>query len=352
MYTKRVQKLSPYVPGEQPQDKKYIKLNTNENPYPPAPGVEKVLKEFNIDDLRRYPDPESLKFKSAVADFYKVETANVFAGNGSDEILALAFYTFFDSDEGTLMFPDPSYSFYPVYCNFFNIEYSKIPVNKDFSIDIEKIKDGSDNCGLIFPNPNAPTSIALTEQQIIEILDNFPSDKAVIIDEAYADFCEFSAVKLIEKYSNLIVVKTLSKSRSLAGSRIGYAISSEENIRMMTAAKDSFNSYPIDRITEAAAVEAFRDKEYFEKTTARICKTRDRLSAELRNMGWELPESGANFIFARKPGIGGETIYKTLKEHGILVRFFNKPGISDYVRITIGTEEETDILLSKLAELF
>ncbi|MBN2652145.1 MAG: histidinol-phosphate transaminase [Spirochaetales bacterium] len=350
MFSQRIMQLKPYTPGEQPQDKKYIKLNTNENPYPPSPMVEKAIREFDVATLKLYPDPESNKLKQAIADFYGKKRENIFVGNGSDEILALAFYAFFDRNNGTLLYPYPSYSFYPVYCNFFNIEKKEIQTRPDFSIDIEDFLAEPNPSGLIFPNPNAPTAMGLAKPKIIELLERFPSDRVVIIDEAYVDFCDLGADDLIDRFENLLIIKTFSKSRSLAGMRLGYAIGSKKLISALNTAKNSFNSYPVDRIAEVAGVAAMNDKAYFQETNQKICKTRDYLANWLNSNGWEALESSANFIFARKPGISGQEIYQRLKDEGILVRYFNLDRINDFVRITIGTDAEIQALIDRLTD--
>ena len=348
MLSQKLIDLKPYTPGEQPQDKKYIKLNTNENPYPPSPKVKKAIARFNAKNLKLYPDPDSKKLKQAIANYYNKNIENVFVGNGSDEILALAFYAFFDNANGKLLYPYPSYSFYPVYCNFFTLEKEEFQTNEDFSINVDKILAYENVSGLIFPNPNAPTGKGLAMEKLIHLLDNFPKNRVVIIDEAYVDFSDLGADKLIEKYSNLLVIKTFSKSRSLAGMRLGYALGNPKLIQALDTAKNSFNSYPIDRLAEVVGIAAIEDKKYFDKTIAKICKTRAHLYSWLKENNWEVLESSANFVFARKPGINGMEIYQKLKDEGILVRHFNMDRISDYVRITIGTDCEIKALIKKL----
>jgi histidinol-phosphate aminotransferase len=352
MLTERLKRLSPYVPGEQPQDRTYIKLNTNENPYPPTPKIGPFLKSFEIERLRLYPDPLFGTLREAIAKRFHIDTPRVFVGNGSDEVLAFAFYAFFDSDRGKLLFPEFSYSFYPVYCDFYGIEYRKISLNENFSIEINDYLGEKRSCGIVFPNPNAPTGIVLPLKKIIELLERYPQDRVVVIDEAYIDFGGESAVSLIERFKNLLVIRTFSKSMSLAALRLGFAMGDENLINALFAVKDSFNSYPADLIAQKIGEIAIEDADYYAAITRKIIHTREFLSKTLKDLGWRVLPSGANFIFAGKKGLSGETVYRRLKEEGILVRHFNTKGIGDFVRITIGTDDEINTLLESIKKLF
>ncbi|MBN1698556.1 MAG: histidinol-phosphate transaminase [Spirochaetales bacterium] len=352
MLSERIKNLIPYVPGEQPQDRQYIKLNTNENPYPPCPGVKSFLESFDYSNLRLYPDPLAERVREKIAGYYHVEKENVFVGNGSDEVLSFAFYAFFDSARGPLLFPEFTYSFYPVYCNFYRIDYNGIGLNDDFSIDIERFLSQRPSCGLIFPNPNAPTGIFLDLQSVNDLLRGYPRDNVVIIDEAYIDFGGQSAVNLISEYKNLLVTGTFSKSRSLAGLRFGFAVGSPGLIRALFTVKDSFNSYPVDYLAQRISEIAIEEDAYYKKTTASIISTRDLLVHALTEAGWHVLPSRANFIFTGKKGISGESVYRTLKQEGILVRYFNIPGIDGFVRITIGTDPQIGRLLDEIKRLF
>lgn len=351
MLSQRMKNLTPYVPGEQPQDRKYLKLNTNENPYPPSPKVDAKLKAVESERLRLYPDPEMNELRTAIAQRYGVEKGQVFVGNGSDEVLSFAFYAFFDENNGKLLFPAHTYSFYPVYCDFYGIGYEKVPLNDDFTVAVDRF-DGKNSCGIIFPNPNAPTGIALPLSEVIALLDSAPSDRVVVVDEAYVDFGGESAVSLIDRYPNLLVIRTFSKSMSLAGIRLGFAMGSSKLIDALFMVKDSFNSYPVDTLTQEAGRAAIADREYYDGITEKIVADRDRIAAELVRIGWRVLPSSANFIFARKQGVAGEEIYRKLRERGILVRHFAKPGIADFVRITVGTGEQMDTLLAEIRKTF
>ncbi|OQY46441.1 MAG: histidinol-phosphate transaminase [Desulfobacteraceae bacterium 4572_87] len=352
MLTQRIKRLSPYVPGEQPQDRTYIKLNTNENPYPPTPEIEPFLKSFDIESLRLYPDPLFGPLREAISKRFNIDTSQVFVGNGSDEVLAFAFYAFFDSAGGKLVFPEFSYSFYPVYCDFYGIEYRKIPLNKNFSIEIDAYLGEERSCGMVFPNPNAPTGIVLPLEKIIELLERYPEDRVVVIDEAYIDFGGESAVSLIDRFKNLLIIRTFSKSMSLAALRLGFAMGDQALVRALFAVKDSFNSYPADLIAQKIGEIAIRDTEYYRVITEKIVKSRESLSKQLRDLCWNVLPSGANFIFTKKEGFSGETVYNTLKKEGILVRYFNMEGIKNFVRITIGTDEDMEVLMKSVRTLF
>lgn len=338
-----VSRLDPYVPGEQPQDQQYIKLNTNESPYPPSPSVARAIQEYNIDSLRLYPDPESKALKQALAGHHGLSAEQVFVGNGSDEVLAHAFQAFFKQSR-PLLFADISYSFYPVYCALYDIEFEKIALDSDFCIDINAFK--RDNGGIILPNPNAPTGIALTLAEIETILKN--TDAVVIIDEAYVDFGTESADSLVDSYDNLLVVQTFSKSRSLAGLRLGYALGNTNLIEALNRIKNSFNSYPIDRIAGIAAIASIEDQDYFQQCNRRVIENRENLSAKLTSLGFRVYPSSSNFVFVEHDKMAAADLYDSLKQAGILVRYFKSPRIDNCIRITIGTDAECDALVSAL----
>lgn len=338
-----VNTLDPYVPGEQPQIDGLIKLNTNENPFPPSPNVAKILDQARVDRLRLYPDPNSSKLKNTLANYYSVKAENVFVGNGSDEVLALLFLAFFKQDK-PILFPDISYSFYPVYCKLYGIDYKTPPLSDDFSIDFADYK--IPNGGIILPNPNAPTAIAKTRAEIETLLIANP-DSLVVIDEAYVDFGGETAIPLTAQYPNLLVVQTLSKSRSLAGMRVGFAIGHEDLISGLIRVKDSFNSYPMDSIAEAAAIEAFNDQAYFETCCNDIINTREWTTEQLIALDYKVLPSKANFVFAAPPSDAAAT-FQYLREHKLLVRFFNKPRINQFLRITIGTQAQMEELIRVL----
>ncbi|MDM8524521.1 histidinol-phosphate transaminase [Desulfococcaceae bacterium HSG8] len=350
MFSERLKKLTPYVPGEQPRDRKYVKLNTNENPYSPSPKIREFLETCEIESLRLYPDPLATELRERIAEKYGVKKENVFAGNGSDEVLSFAFYAFFDNSNGNLLFPEFTYSFYPVYCDFYAIQYQKIPLRDDFSVDAEAYI-GTESCGIIFPNPNAPTGICLSIEEIIRILENYPKDRAVIIDEAYIDFGGESAVRLINEYPNLLVIRTFSKSMSLAGLRLGFAIGDNGLIDALFTVKDSFNSYPLDMFAQKIGEIAIADEAYYSSVTKKIVETREELCSELGKAGWNFLSSKANFVFAGKKGIPGEDIYLGLRDRGILVRHFNIGKIKDFVRITVGTKDEMSRLIEEMKKL-
>ncbi|MFW6208019.1 MAG: pyridoxal phosphate-dependent aminotransferase, partial [Spirochaetota bacterium] len=266
----RAKALTPYTPGEQPQDKQYIKLNTNENPYPPAPGVRTLLQDYRAEELRLYPDPQSLRLRQAIAQRYQLSPEEVFTGNGSDEVLAFIFYAFFDADNGPVLFPAHTYSFYPVYCTYYGLEYQKIPMNRDFSVSLEGFREHRQYAGVIFPNPNAPTGIALTRGQIADFLQSSREDRVYVIDEAYVDFGGESCSSLVREFPNLVVVHTFSKSRSLAGLRLGFALGNPELIKTIFTVKDSFNSYPLNRLSQELAIRALKDEAYFQQIRDQI----------------------------------------------------------------------------------
>lgn len=332
-----VRKVVPYVPGEQPQKERMIKLNTNENPYPPAPGVQKALEEFEIDRLRKYPDPVIGKLVQAIADYYGVKKEEVFVGVGSDDVLAMIFMTFFNSKE-PILFPDITYSFYDVWADMLRIPYVQIPLDENFCIQTEDYK--RPNGGVIFPNPNAPTGELLSLDAVEEIIKANP-DVIVVVDEAYIDFGGESALPLIETYDNLIVVQTFSKSRSMAGSRIGFAISNEKVIKYLNDVKYSFNSYTMDALTIELGTAAIEDQAYFEDCCKKIIATREWTKEELEKLGFSFGDSKSNFIFATHKDIPAVEIYEALREADIYVRYFGKiDRIKNYLRISIGTDEE------------
>ena len=346
-WSQRTSELDPYVPGEQPKDSQYIKLNTNENPYPPSPKALQAIQQAAGADLRLYSDPNADELKQAIADFYQLKPNQVFVGNGSDEVLAHAFVALLKQDK-PLLYPDISYSFYPVYSRLFGIKTKEIPLTDDFTIDVNDYQQP--NGGIIFPNPNAPSSIALPLDKIEQMLQANP-DSVVVVDEAYVDFGAESAVALINQYKNLLVIQTFSKSRSLAGLRVGFAMGHPALIEGLERVKNSFNSYPLGRMDIAGAAAAIKDIEYFQQCCGRIINTRDWLSNQLTELGFEVLPSKANFVFAKPTGLTAEALYLALKEQGILVRYFAYPRIKDYLRITIGTDEEMRVFIQKLGEI-
>lgn len=342
-----VRKVVPYTPGEQPKKTHMIKLNTNECPYPPSPAVQKAIAEFPYERGRLYPDPTADRLVGAIAEYYKVDKQQVFVGVGSDDVLAMTFLTFFGSDKPVL-FPDITYSFYDVWADLFRIPYETVALDDAFHIrtsDYER-----ENGGIIFPNPNAPTGVAMALSDIRKILDA-NRDVIVVVDEAYIDFGGESALSLIDEYDNLLVVQTYSKSRALAGSRIGFAIGNAKLISYLNDVKFSFNSYTMDHITIEAGRAAIQDEEYFREITQKIIATRERAKVELKKLGFTFRDSASNFIFATHNEMPAEQIFKALRERDIYVRFFNKPRINNYLRITIGTDEQMDALYQALKEI-
>ena len=340
-----IRKVVPYVPGEQPKLDKMIKLNTNENPYPPAPGVFEALKEFDADRLRLYPDPTVDKLNTAIAQYYGVGVDQVFSGVGSDDVIAMIFMTFFNSDK-PILFPDITYSFYDVWADMLKIPYEKIPLDDEFKL--VKSDYYKANGGVIFPNPNAPTGELLELSEIRDIIEH-NQDVIVVVDEAYIDFGGTSALSLIEEYDNLIIARTFSKSRSMAGSRIGFAISNPTLIKYLNDVKYSFNSYTMDAITIELGTAAIKDQEYFKETTSKIIASREWTKKELSRLGFTFCDSKSNFIFAKHNCVPGIEIFEALKEQNIFVRRFNNPErIKDYLRISIGTDEEMRILIDFL----
>lgn len=341
LWKKNLRDIEPYVPGEQSKDRDIVKINANENPYPPSPKAVEALKNFDTDRLRFYPQANATALKHAIADFYEVKAENVFVGNGSDDVLALAFQAFFNGDK-PIAYPDITYSFYQVWCRLLGIEYVNYPLDEDFRINVEDYK--TENGGVVIPNPNAPTSIG-EGREFVERLMEYNRDSVVIIDEAYCDFGGVSSVPLISKYENLLVTGTFSKSRSLAGMRIGFAIGSKTLIDTLEAVKNSYNSYTVDALSIAMGIEAMKDVEYFNETISKIITTRTRVTEELRLLGFEVLDSQTNFIMATHEGYNMKEMFEYLKENKIFIRYFNQPRINKYVRITIGTDEEMDKFL-------
>lgn len=341
-----VRKVEPYVAGEQPKDQNIIKLNTNECPYPPAPGVARKAEEMNCDHLRLYPDMNGEKLVNSLAEYYGVAPSRIFVGVGSDDVLAMAFMTFFNGEK-PILFPDITYSFYDVWAKLYRIPYRVCPLTGDFHIRKEDYM--VPNGGIIFPNPNAPTGV-LESVDMIEEIVNANQDVVVIIDEAYIDFGGESVLPLIDKYDNLLVVQTFSKSRAMAGMRIGFAIGSEKLIGYLKDAKFSFNSYTLNMPTIEMGVEAVKDTVYFKDIVNKIIATRERTKKELSALGFSLTDSMGNFLFAAHEKVPASEIFKALKENGIYVRYWNKPRISNRLRITIGTDEQMDSLITFLKE--
>ncbi|HJF95217.1 MAG TPA: histidinol-phosphate transaminase [Lachnoclostridium phocaeense] len=344
-FEKNIRRVEPYVPGEQPRQK-VVKLNTNENPYPPAPGVERALRELDTADFRLYPDPACSVLVDAIADFYKVGKDQVFVGVGSDDVLSLCFLTFFNSDK-PVFFPDITYSFYKVWAELYRIPYECKKVDEDFRIVKEDYYGA--NGGVIFPNPNAPTAIYENLEFVEDILRH-NRDVIVIVDEAYIDYAGPSAIELVDQYDNLIVTQTFSKSRSMAGMRIGYAIASPKLIRYLNDVKYSFNSYTLNRASLVCGAESVKDREYFEKTVAEIVGTRERTKERLAKMGFSFTDSSANFLFVTHPEYDAGDMFRALKEAGIYVRWWDSDRIRQYMRITVGTEEEMETLFAFLEQ--
>ncbi|WP_148252619.1 histidinol-phosphate transaminase [Aidingimonas lacisalsi] len=341
-----VRELTPYVPGEQPRER-MIKLNTNENPYPPAPGVEQVLREFPADHLRRYPDPESWGLRCALAANYNVEANQVFVGNGSDEVLAFAFQAFF-RQERPLSIPAITYSFYPVYCRLYGIDYRTLALGDEWQVPLEALD--ADSGGIIFANPNAPIGHSHSRDAIEKLLERV-TECVVVIDEAYVDFGGETATPLVNRYPNLLITNTFSKSRSLAGLRLGFAIGSPELIEGLERVKNSFNSYPIDCIAHDAGIAALEDEQYFETCRSRIIATRDDTRRQLQQLGFDVLPSQANFLLVRHPHHEADQLFLALRDRGILVRHFNTEALQDFMRISIGTDDEMAHLVETLSEL-
>jgi len=341
-----IRRVTPYTPGDQPGGDRLVKLNTNENPYPPAPGVVQKLREMNYALLRKYPDSAANLLVDSLAEFYGVNSDQVFVGIGSDDVIAMAFLTFFNSDKPVL-FPDISYSFYPVWADLFQVPYETPAVDGEFRIIKEDYY--KENGGVIFPNPNAPTGLYLPLAEVEDIVKH-NQDVIVIVDEAYIDFGGTSALELISRYENLLVVQTFSKSRAMAGIRIGYAIGHPLLIQALNAVKHSFNSYTMNMPSLVLGVEAVKDTVYFRETLDKVIATRERAKKQLKELGFSFPDSMANFIFATHEKVPAEQIFEALRQAQIYVRYFKKPRIDNYLRISIGTEEEMDTLYAFLKE--
>ncbi|MDE6275416.1 MAG: histidinol-phosphate transaminase [Clostridia bacterium] len=339
----------PYVAGEQPQDKKYVKLNTNENPYPPCKGVDEFVKSFDVDKLKLYPDPQNTALAKAIAKKHGLEVENVFIGNGSDEVLAMCFPTFFDKDGDGVAYADVTYSFYKVWAKVNEIPSVVIPLSDDFKLDVSSFKQAKCQ-GMIICNPNAPTGLIVNRLDLMAIIEANP-EKIIIIDEAYADFCNCSMANYVRKYPNLLIVRSFSKSYSLAGARCGYAIGDAALINGLKTIKDSYNSYTVNALTEGIAVRALKDTKYFSSCVDKIVATRDSVADELRGLGFEVLQSNANFLFAKHSERPASEIYYQLKKKGVLVRHFNSARVDNYLRITVGSSEEMASLVSALEKI-
>ena len=342
-----VRGLTPYVPGEQPKLPNLVKLNTNENPYGPSPRVLAAVSRETADTLRLYPDPNADLLKQAIARYHGIEPRQVFVGNGSDEVLAHAFLALLRQPL-PLLFPDITYSFYPVYCGLYGIDHVVVPLTDSFEIRVDDYFRA--NGGIVFANPNAPTGRLLALDEIERLLAGSP-DSVVVVDEAYVDFGGVSAIPLVHRFPNLLVVQTLSKSRSLAGLRVGFAIGHADLIEALERVKNSFNSYPLDRLAIAGAVAAYEDREYFDKTCKAVIATREKLTGELKALGFEVLPSKANFIFARHPQHDAEKSALALRQRSIIVRHFKLPRIEQFLRITVGTDEQCSALVGALREI-
>lgn len=342
-----VRRVVPYVAGEQPKISGVIKLNTNENPYPPAPSVQNILDNFNISKMKLYPDPNAEILINAIAENYQVKPEQVFVGVGSDDVISMAFLTFFNSQR-PILFPDVTYSFYDVWADVYKIPYQQIKLTEDFRINPDDYK--IPNGGIIFPNPNAPTGVLESVDLIEEILQANP-DSVVMIDEAYIDFGGESCLPLLKKYENLLVIQTYSKSRSMAGMRIGFAIGNEKLIKYLNDVKFSINSYTMNHLTLLCGAESLKDDNYFRSCTSKIIETREDTKQKLAELGFIFPDSKSNFIFASHLDYDASIIFEKLKARKIFVRYWNKPRINQYMRITIGTPEEMHCLLTALQEI-
>ncbi|MCD8353851.1 MAG: histidinol-phosphate transaminase [Clostridiales bacterium] len=337
-WSSRIRNLVPYTPGEQPKDRKFIKLNTNENPYPPSPRALEAIRDNTNESLRLYSDPEGTALRAALAEVYGLKESQVFVGNGSDEVLAFAFQAFFGVGD-TVAFPDITYSFYPVYAEMFGINCKIVPLNDDFTMPVEGLIGG--NNGVVITNPNAPTGIELPQEQLRRVLEGNP-DVVVIVDEAYVDFGGTSALPLLEEYPNLLVVQTMSKSRSLAGLRVGFAFGSENLIQAVNCVKNSINSYTLDRLAIAGGTAAVQDRAWFQESCAKVAATREVTVRRLQAMGFTVLPSKANFIFISHEKVPARTLFARLRQEGILVRYFDKPRIDNFLRVTIGTDADMD----------
>ena len=339
--------LKAYVPGEQPSGMEYIKLNTNESPYPPPPEVVAAVSQSELSRINLYPNPDGTGLIGKLAELYGVGRSNVIIGNGSDELLAFAFLAFCDSGNG-VMFPDVTYGFYPVYAELYGLPYTQIPLEEDLTIRVSDYINAGKN--IVLANPNAPTGIALPVEDIVRIVESNPGH-IVMVDEAYVDFGAESVVPLVARYDNLLVIHTYSKSRSMAGARLAYAIGQESLIDDMNKMKYSFNPYNVNRLTQIMGMVAIDEEDYYKEKRAKIVATRLSTAARLRDLGFEMTDSKANFLFAKRNGLNGGDLYTGLKQRGILVRHWDKPRISDYVRITIGTDAQMDALIAAIREM-
>lgn len=343
----RLQALDPYVPGEQPQDRSYVKLNTNESPFPPSPRVLDALSRDTVANLNLYPDPLSRTLREAIAAEYGLTADQVFVGNGSDEVLGFAFMAYADETRGATI-PDVSYGFYRVYAQLYRVTPTVVPLNEDFSLPVEKFLNQRQLVALA--NPNAPTSVALALSEVERIVAGNP-ESIVLIDEAYVDFGGETCVPLLARYDNLLVVRTYSKSRSLAGGRLGYALASPAIIDDLNRVKNSFHPYSINRLTMIAGIEAMRDRPYFESCVNAICKQREESAAALRALGFSVLPSATNFLFASPPGMDGLTYYRELKARGVLVRYLSQPSLLRHVRITVGSAGQMQALITATKEI-
>lgn len=382
MLSSRFTNLHPYVPGEQPKDRVYIKLNANENPYPPHPSVGKAVSDLalnKIEKLGLYPDPDANELRQEIATMlnksgavlcnakidgdectpdpkdripFEVTPDMIFCGNGSDEVLSFVFYSFFDSDR-KLVFPNFTYSFYPVYCGFYDIPMDLVPLKDDWTLDKEKMLEDANkfNSSIIFANPNAPTGISLSRDEVADMLRRAPKDRVFIVDEAYCDFGGESCIPLLKDFKNLVIVRTFSKSFSFAGMRLGFVIANPDLINAVFTAKNSFNHFPVDNVAQTAAIASCRAVSYYAETSRKVVEQRELFTEFLKKNGWFVIDSKTNFVFAKKEGHTGNEIYQHVKKNGILIRLFNTPGIEDFVRITIGTAEQMDALKKTLAEI-
>ena len=371
LISNRVKQLNPYVPGEQPKDRVYIKLNANENPYPPAPGVQKAVMDFvqnHPEKLGLYPDPDSLELHAAIADMlnkcggvlcrakceggevkpadedkipFTVTPDMIYTGNGSDEVLSFVFYAFFDSSKKFVM-PQFTYSFYPVYAGYYNIPMDQVPLKEDWSLDVDEMlaRAGKNEGGIIFANPNAPTSLGLTRDEVRQMIKKASPDEIFIVDEAYVDFGGESCIPLLAEFKNLVIVRTFSKSLCGAGQRLGYIVANPELVNIVTTVKNSVNHFPIDAVAQVSGTAACRDVAYYAETSRKVAQTRDEFYNFLREKGFYVLKSQTNFLFARHPAISGDELYQKIKQQGLLIRHFATKGIEDFVRITIGTPEQ------------
>ena len=382
MLAKRLENLHPYVPGEQPKDRVYIKLNANENPYPPHESVSVAVKaamENSSSKMGLYPDPDSNELRAAVADMlnrtggvfhstkvegdkctpsekdripFTVTPDMIFCGNGSDEVLSLVFYSFFDSDR-PLIAPEHSYSFYPVYCGYYGIPRKAIPLKSDWNLDVDTMVSEANktDSSIIFANPNAPTGLSLSRDEVAAMIRRAPKDRIFVVDEAYCDFGGESCIPLLSEFKNLVIVRTFSKSLSFAGMRLGYVVSSPDLIQAIFTVKNSFNHFPVDFLTQTAAIASCKADYYYVDAAKKVCAERESFTSFLREHSWFVIDSHTNFVFAKKEGLTGDAVYQAVKKAGILIRHFSTPGIEDFVRITIGTPEQMKALKAVMGRL-